>query len=269
MTSVEAGIGGWRDTLWRYAESVRHGWREYLAENPPGILAVTLVPRAVLQTAFFTLLGGILAGPEHRTHVFVGVVALMLCLTGAVTVADVVMVDKWSATFWRLRTSRPGPATVFFARAVPYAVVGLGLAVVSAVVVAPLTGQLGTLAGLLPVAWVFALMAVTVTAAGLAVASLAVGRRADVLAGNLLSYVIMATSGALLAPDRFPVLDLVGTVLPVRHGLAAVRAALDGQPYLGAVAAEALVGLGWAALAFVLFSLQTRRARRHGHDDFD
>jgi hypothetical protein len=82
------------------------------------------------------------------------------------------------------------------------------------------------------------------------------------------SFGILLASGVFLPPGRAPVIDLVGTVLPVRHGLVAVRAGLDGCPYVVELVAEALVGIGWALVAFAVTVVQTRRARRHGIDDF-
>jgi hypothetical protein len=43
---------------------------------------------------------------------------------------------------------------------------------------------------------------------------------------------------------------------------------LDGRPVLGELAAEVLVGLGWAMVAFAVTVVQVRRARQLGIDDF-
>jgi ABC-2 type transport system permease protein len=111
-------------------------------------------------------------------------------------------------------------------------------------------------------------MAVTATAAGSAVAAVAVGRRADVLFGNALAYLTMASTGALIPVGRIASLDAVGSVLPLRNGILAVRAVVDGAPWAGHLLAELAVGAGWAVLAWLLYAAQTRRARRLGIDDF-
>jgi len=111
-------------------------------------------------------------------------------------------------------------------------------------------------------------MAVTTAAAGLAVASPAIGRRADVVATNGLTYLLIAAGGLLVPAGRAPLLDVVGYVLPLRHGVLAIRDYLEGRPWLGEAALELLVGLGWALLAVWLYRRQSARARLTGSDDF-
>lgn len=254
--------------IWRLGEVVRFGWREFHAVNPPSVVAGSILPRMLLQVLFFTLLGGVVAGARHQEYAYIGGLMLALAMTNILYVSQVPVADKESATFWRLRTGRLPAMAVFAARSLPYPVVGFGVVVVSATVVAALAG-LGTVAvRLLPVVGVYLLVSFTATAAGLAAAAFAVGRRAETLASNLMGYVVMLCSGAFLPPGRVPVLDAVGTVIPGRHGLTAVHAHLAGDPMLSQVVAEAVVGVGWLGVATVVVAIQIRRARRHGHDDF-
>lgn len=253
---------------WRLAEVLRLGWFEYRTENPWSVVAKTLVPRVVLQTVFFTLLGEVIAGPGHREYAFVGGLALALTATNIVGISGVLVADKDSATFWRVRTGRLPAALVFFARSAPYPVAGFALLLLNLAVVAPLTGLVAEGVRLLPLLGLYALMSVTVAAAGVATAGLSVGKRADVLATNVLSYLVMLCGGVFLPPGRLWWVDAIGTVLPVRHGLAAVHAALDGRPWAGEALAELAVGAAWAVVAVLVISVQVRRARANGHDDF-
>jgi ABC-2 type transport system permease protein len=100
------------------------------------------------------------------------------------------------------------------------------------------------------------------------VAAPAVGRRADVLFGNVLAYLTVACCGALIPAGRVALLDAVGTVLPLRNGILAVRAVVDGAPWAGHLLAELAVGAGWALLGWILYAAQTRRSSRLGIDDF-
>jgi ABC-2 type transport system permease protein len=253
---------------WRLGEVVRLGWREFRAVNPPSVIGGSILPRVALQALFFTLLGGVVAGARHQQYAFVGGLMLALAMTNILYVSQVPVADKDSATFWRLRIGVLHPVTVFAARALPYPIVGFAVLVVAAAIVAPLAGLGGLALRLVPVAFVYLLISFTATAAGLAAAAFAVGRHAETLASNLMGYVVMLCSGAFLPPGRVPVLDVIGTVLPGRHGLMAVRGYLDGRPWHAAVAAEAAVGVGWLAVAVLVVLVQMRRAWRHGHDDF-
>ncbi|MBO4205388.1 ABC transporter permease [Micromonospora echinofusca] len=254
--------------LWRLGETVRFGWREFHAVNPPSVVVGSILPRMLLQILFFTLLGGVLAGTRHQEYAFVGGLVLGLAMTVILYVSQVPVADKESGTFWRLRTGHLTPMVVFTARALPYPVVGFAVLLVSAAVVAPLAGLGGLAVRLLPVAGIYLLVAFTAMAAGLAAAAFAVGRRAETLVSNLMGYVVLLCSGAFLPPGRIPALDAIGTVVPGRHGLAAIHAHLRGDPWVSGVVAEAVVGVAWLGAATLVVAVQIRRARRHGHDDF-
>jgi ABC-type multidrug transport system permease subunit len=241
---------------------------EFLAMNPPSIIATALLPRAVVQVLFFTVLGGVLSGAEGRRFAYVGGVAMILVAVLVADVGEVPVADKWAGTFGRLRTGVVHPFVLFALRSWPYPVTATVLAAVAIVLVGPLTGQAAMVLPLLSWLPVYLLTAVTASATVLAAALLALGRRADLLATNAVSFGILLAGGVFLPPGRLPVVDAVGTVLPVRHGLLAVRAGLDGRPFAGELAAEALVGAGWALVAFAVTAVQVRRARRLGIDDF-
>lgn len=256
------------DALWRAGLTVRTGWAEYLAANPPAILLTATLPRAVLQCLFFTLIGRVAGGDAGSRFSYIGAVALILTLATVASLGDVPMLEKWSGTFYRLQLGVVRPGTTFLLRTLPWITEAV-VALLCSVVVVGFATDHGELVGtLLAASPLYAVMAVTSAATGSAVAALAVGRRADVLYGNAMMYLIVASTGGLIPPGRLPWLDAVGSVLPIRNGLLAVRAVVDGQPWVGHLLAELAVGLGWAVLAWALYALQSRRALRLGIDDF-
>lgn len=255
--------------LERARATLRFGVLEFFVFQPPHIVVTTLLPRAVLQCLFFTVLGGVLGGAAGREFAYMGALAGILPLAGTVCVADVPAHDKWSGTFYRVRTAATmHPFTVFILRCAPYPVQGIVTVVLSMVIVAPLTGLTSLTVDLLPMLPVYMLMSLTTTAAGMAGAAFAIGRRADVFIGNLLQYLILLASGVFLPPGRIGWVDAIGTVLPIRHGLAAVRAFLQGQPWQHLVLAEVAVGAGWLVAAWLVVHVLARRARQLGHDEF-
>ncbi|MCL7497109.1 ABC transporter permease [Streptomyces sp. MCA2] len=254
---------------WRAAEAARMGWLEYrVVETPAGLLGATL-PRGVLQILFFTTLAGVLAGPGHREYAFAGSLVLVLSGTNVNGVVAVPVLDKQYATFARVRTGVLSPTVTQLARALPYPVMGWVLLVVQAAVAAPLLGMTDFALQLLPWAWVYALIAFTLSVLGLAGATMSVGKRADVVAPNVLSYLVMLCSGAIVPPGRVAWVDAIGQVLPGRHGLDALRAGMAGRPWLGDLGLEAAAGLGFTVLAALSILVQARRASRLGHDDFE
>ncbi|MFE3247214.1 ABC transporter permease [Streptomyces sp. NPDC059209] len=254
---------------WRSAEAARMGWLEYRAlQTPAGLLGATL-PRGVLQILFFTTLAGVLAGPGHREYAFAGSLVLALSGTNVNGVVAVPVLDKQYATFARVRTGALSPTVTQIARVLPYPVMGWVLLLVQGAIAAPLLGMTDFALRLLPWAWVYALIALTLSVLGLAGATMTVGKRADVVAPNVLSYLVMLCSGAIVPPGRVGWVDAIGQVLPARHGLDAVRAGMEGRPWLGHLGLEVAAGLGFTVLAALSILLQARRASRHGHDDFE
>jgi hypothetical protein len=261
------GLSG-RATLSCWLQTAVTGWRQYLEDNPPWITATALLPRAILQTVFVLLLCQFVGGAPLRHYASVGAVALTLMLSTTVGVADVPATDKGAGTFWRVRTGILAPFTVFLLRSLPYPVVGFATAVVTLAVVAPTAGIVWLGPSLLPLLLCLALLALTTSAIGLAGAAFAVGRRADVLVGNLLSYLTMLSSAALVPPGRIRWVDMLGSILPMRHGLAAIRASQAQEPFAAQLGAEVVVGAGWLVVAWILIRVQAHRARTSGHDDF-
>jgi hypothetical protein len=258
----------WRTTLWCWRQTAATGWRQYWQDNPPWIVAATYLPRAILQTVFVVLLCQFVGGPQLRHYAFLGAVALTLLLSTTVGIADVPATDKGAGTFWRVRTGILAPFTVLMLRSWPYPVVGFTTAVVTFAVVAPAAGIAWLGPSVVPLLLCLALLALTTSAIGLAGAAFAVGRRADVLVGNLLAYLTMLTSAALVPPGRIRWVDMLGSVLPMRHGLAAIHASQAHQPFAAQLGAEVVVGAGWLAVAWILIRIQVHRARVHGHDNF-
>ena len=207
-------------------------------------------------------------GAGQRAFAFVGALAVSLTLFTTVGVCDVPIHDKDSETFWRLRIGAVDPFVVLVARIWPYPVVAVGGAALVLLVTAPLLGLMGLAVRLIPLLPLYALMSATSTALGLAGAVLAVSRRSDVLVGNLLAYLVMISSAALVPVGSVGWLDEIGAFLPLRHGLRAVRAACAGTPFATEMLREAAVGAGWFMLAWAIFRIQGHRARRSGRDDF-
>jgi ABC-2 type transport system permease protein len=247
---------------------IRLGFLEFRAANPWRIVTTTDWPRAILQCLFFTLLGRVTFGEAGGRFAFVGSVAMIMTLSTVIGLSDVPGIEKWVGTFYRLQLSGVSPGGMFALRSVPWVAHGVFTAGLCLATVGPVTGNGRLALSMLPMLPIFALMSATSAAAGLAVASPAIGRRADVVITNGLVYLVIAAGGLLVPAGRTPLLDAVGSVLPLRHGVLAVRGYLAGGGWLSETALEALVGLGWALLAALLYHRQSVRARRTGSDDF-
>jgi ABC-2 type transporter len=234
-------------------------WREFRTETPIRLLLGTVLPRQALQCLFFTLL--VKAGQPG--FAFVGGVSAVQTVA-AVMVTDVVLHDKIARTSFRLRTGVLSMPAVLVMRTWPHILFSVSTAAVVAVTVAPLVGLGYLLPRLVPLVPVYLISALSTTFAGLAIAILASRRRLEALAGNLLSYAVILGAGVYIPAGRLPWIDAVGFLLPIRHGLAAVRAALEGRPFGAAVGFEAAVAGFWLVAAWLAAVLRERQARRSG-----
>jgi hypothetical protein len=59
---------------------------------------------------------------------------------------------------------------------------------------------------------------------------------------------------------------VVGQLLPMRHGLAAIREVEQGQPWLSSLLGEVAVGLLWAVAFWIVLHTRINRARAGGYE---
>lgn len=255
------------DLVWRLGVTHRFGWRAYAREFPPGILLATSLPRVLLQIAFYVLLGGIADGRPGQAYALIGAAAATMGLFTAVNVSEVPAVDIREATVFRYRIGVVSPFASQVLRGIPYAATGLASAVIGIAVVGPITGHAALAAHLAITLPLYALMALTSSLAGLAVGILSTPTDNDIIAGNLLLYAQLLLSGAIIPVERLGPAAWPGEILPLRHGIAAVRALVDGRPWLAETLLETAVGVGWAAVCWALVRRQIRRARGKGAAD--
>jgi hypothetical protein len=167
-----------------------------------------------------------------------------------------------------LRGSLPTWA-VYLGRSVACWAVAVLELIVCWIVVALLTGNVGTAVDLLPAAPVVVLISVTIACAGYFCAAFCVGRRTEIVIYNLLTYLIIVCSNALIPRGRSGVIDAIGTVLPGTHGLTVVRAIADGRDWAGTeLLAETAVGAVWLAAGIAVHVRMARRSRITGSDSF-
>lgn len=92
------------------------------------------------------------------------------------------------------------------------------------------------------------------------------------LVANLGHSTLMALAGVNVPVTFFPEpLQVVATLLPLTHGLQAVRAVLDGASLIavgGDVVAETAVGVGWLGLALASFRWLAEGGRKDGTIEF-
>jgi ABC-2 type transport system permease protein len=248
--------------MWRRLEAIRTGRLLYRAEHPLVVQFTTAAPRVILQSIFFTLAGRVLLGRAGEQYAFIGCVAFAACVKTVIYICDIPMADKYADTYYRLQAGVLRPWEIYLCRALPFTLSGVVNSLLVLGITGPILGLTRESQTLLPLLPIYVLTACSSTAFGLAIAALAVARDADTLFGNLGSYLILAAAGVVMPMSSAPRwLSDAGDLIPVTHGLAAVRGHLSGQPVGGQVGLEIVAGMAWLIVAILLFSAQDRRAR--------
>jgi ABC-2 type transport system permease protein len=244
--------------------SVGLGWRLFHRENPIRLLVFSVYLAEVCTGLFYVLLGAYVSGAPRTDFYLVGAAVLGMTFMAVGATTDIPLTDKWQGTYWRLSRSGRSPYGLFLARTVPTIVHAVASSIVTVYVVGAATGHLDTALRMLSALPLLVVLAVLTTFVGLAVVAPAIGTRYDVLTYNLVLTVITVFSGALVPPGSSPVVDTVGQVVPLRHGLAAVRGLLDGKPWLGELGHEAALAAVWVVLGSLLYRWMDARGRRTG-----
>lgn len=228
--------------------------------------------RVIMQVIFYSLLGRLI-GSDEQVHFLVVGNAVMLCATTVIFVVQSTTWERFAGTIPLLIASPASPLVVLFGRSVQWIPDALATSLAALLVVGPLFG--------LPLPWPRTLLVVPllllVTLSTYMLGALFGSfvlryTAARNLVSNVVAAAMMAVCGVNVPVATFP--GWVGTlaaVLPLTHGLQAVRGVLGTAPagqIAGHAAMELLVGLGWFAVAAASFRWFAEGGRRDGSIDF-
>ncbi|WP_433444972.1 ABC transporter permease [Nonomuraea sp. CA-141351] len=268
----------WSDPTARRTASARHtatalrtiailSWRQYRAVYPLRVVLASSLPRAILQTLFVAYLGLIAAGPAGRDFALVGGAMQVVTIATVIKAADILVEDRLFGTLYRTRLAWIPLPVVAATRWWVFTAEGVLGGLVAATAACLLFDLPALMADIWAAIGLVLLVALSTSALGMAVAAVAMTQRVDSFITNLVSYLLLALTGAVAPLERLPdALEALAHGLPMTNGLLAIRGALSGGPWLGHTAAEAAVGLGWLAVATAVLTLQARRARTHDTD---
>lgn len=248
---------------------MQFGWMK------PGLYALTLLFRPVTQVLFFGLVARFVTGQTDVGYWVIGNASLACLMSSFYSVANVLQDERSNGTLSLMALAPRSLLYVFAGRIWLVAAHGLVSTAVSLAV-----GVLAFGMDVSEIAWApFGLALLTAVFAtsslGAAVGSLGMYTDAVNIVNNVVASLLLIFSGINYPVSILPSwLQPVAKMLPMTHGTAAARlaAGLDTTG-LGPAAAlkfgalagtEALVGLGWLAVGWLLFAWATRRARRDG-----
>ena len=224
--------------------------------------------RMMTQVAFFASIGRLLGSDDQVEYLFIGN-AVVAAAVGCLTAATSTTWERGAGTLPLLVASPTSPLLVLMGRSVFFIANGLAFSVGALLLLPPLFDVSIPWARLPAVVALVALTAVTTYFAATFLGGLVLNATsARRTVPQVARMAIMAFCGVSVPRSVFPapVRRLAG-LLPVTHGLDAVRGLLDAAPaatVLRAIGLEVLVGAGWLALALLTFQRLADAGRRDG-----
>jgi ABC-2 type transport system permease protein len=227
--------------------------------------------RLVAQVSFFGAFGFLLG---ERTQVvaflLIGNSMLVVCMEVSIVVVTVAF-ERGSGTLPLLAATPVGAPVAYLGRGIQWVVTGVLTGTLMLLVVPRFFG-LGVPVGkvLLAVPLIL-LVAVSCYGYSCTLATFVVRNPGRMWIAVNLGYLLVMTLGGIDVPRTFwpEAVRIAGGLLPMSHGLEAIRAVLAAQGLPWAqVGLEALVGAGWFAVSLLLYRQFVASGRRSGKLDF-
>lgn len=247
------------------AANVRQARLLVAAESPwPVWLIGTTVPQ-LFRSTVYVFLGELAAGPSGAAFALAGTIVLAVTLETISSVSDIPVVDAYFGTYGSVTRSRVPVIAQYASRTLPLAGRAALESLAVLLVVGSVTGQLSALPRLLAAWWMVPLAIVSSTAFGLVAIAPAIGTTSQDLWHNTAVVALTLSSGAIIALDTIPVAGVIGAFLPLQHAVHAYRTAAAGGGILWMeLGLEALIAVGWALAAVIVYTLIDHRGRSRG-----
>lgn len=264
--ATHANPGSWRSALRVFWHGGLISYGALFNWARPSIYIPTLIGGPTFQLFFFAALGSH-ATTRSPAYFALGNAVQVSAMAGVFGMTMAIANERWFGTLPALLASPANRAALFAGRFLPHIANGLfvslyafGLGVVFlGVHLEPSTLAVAALA-----------LVVTVfscTSIGALQGAVSLRLRDGLFGANLLMMSFLLFCGVNIPLEVLPGwMQVIGNLLPFTHGLEAIRGAAAGaglDQVGGLIAIELLVGCCYAVLAFVLFSVLERSARRN------
>jgi ABC-2 type transport system permease protein len=232
----------------------------------PSIYIPTLIGGPTFQLFFFAALGSY-ATNRSAAYFAIGNAVQVSALAGVFGMTMAIANERWFGTLPAILATPANRVALFAGRFLPFVANGLLVSLYAFGVGVVFLG-VRLAPGSLLVAFLALLATVfSCTAIGALQGAISLRLRDGLFGANLIMLGILLFCGVNIPLSELPGwMQVVGNVLPFTHGLDAVRQAAEGAGFSevgGLIGLEVLIGLAYAVLAFGLFSLLERSARRN------
>lgn len=244
----------------------------FLAKYPPPILLASWIPRVIFQTLFFVFLVKFALGSQAVQFALVGNAIAIAAAVALVQIGSILGEDRQAGFLPYLLAAPANHVWVILGRCATLYFDAVLSSLLALFAVGAITGTIPEPMRVLYALPAFLLICITLAAMGLLIGSLALLTRSYMVIANFLYYVMLILCGVnyplkLLPPS----VQIMGQLLPMTHGLDAVRALLMGSSYASvasSLAMEALIGVIYSIIAYLVFQYQRHLAWKKGSTEF-
>lgn len=261
-----------RDSARAFSYACRVGVADYKAQYTVGTFLASTVQRAIMQVIFFALVGQLLGSRAAIEFLLVGN-AVFFGASNAVFAVQNAAWERFTGTLPLLVASPSRAVIAMLGRSTQNLPAALIVAVLPLLCVGALFGVPVDPSGLAASIPVIGLIMLTTYFLAVGVGAIAVRwPTTRNLVANVLGMSLLVLCGVNYPVASMPVFaQAVAQVLPMTHGLQAVRELLHGAALSSVgqhVMLEAMVGLGWLLVTVVTYDWLVERCRRDGSIEF-
>lgn len=251
--------------------SILSGVKDLAMTLPPRLYITTALPRLLTQILFFSLLGEYLGGKSLLLYALVGNAVVSMATPAMVEVAQDLARTLRSGTLPLLVSSPTNVLWPIGTWGSGQLLMGLSNSIIGLFILAPLVGVSLKPSALLAIP-VLMLTLFSLYGLGLVLGALCLKVRGAVLISNSVVFILYSLAGVNFPISALPPwLQSVSWVLPLSHGLLAIRALVEGTNISTIpiqLIQEAGIGIIYWFLGLVLFLWQIQEGRRNGNLDF-
>jgi ABC-2 type transport system permease protein len=246
----------------------RASWANYLVELTPTVFFGFRIPRILLQSLFFVFLAKAAGGDQLARFALIGNAIQIAVFMVMLSMEEVIESEKWNDTFQYLIASPSSWFPNMLGKSMAYYGDALIATTVSFAVLIPVLHIQIILANLLKAVPIILIIIASASALGWCIGAFSLPIRYGFMICNLSAYAMMIFCGVNVPTSALPpAVQFIGNLLPVTHGLQAVRAVIDGATYasvLPLVGKEILIALIYSAIAWLTFGYRLRVTRQRG-----
>jgi ABC-2 type transport system permease protein len=257
-----------RTNLRVFWSGARASWSNYLVELTSTVYFGFRIPRILLQSLFFVLRAKAAGGESFARFALIGNAIQIAVFMVMLSMEEVIEAEKWSDTFQYLIAAPASWFPMMLGKSMSYFGDALITSTVTFSVLIPILHIHIAFINLLRSVPIILIIIASASALGWCIGAFSLPIRYGYMICNWLAYAMIIFCGINIPTSALPAaVQVIGNLLPVTHGLQAVRALIDGATYasvLPLIGKEILIAMIYSAVAWLTFSYRMRVTRQRG-----